>query len=123
MNSLRLGANLVLLSGVAGGVLLYRCPPEKYRFYPRCPFFRYVHLYCPGCGATRALAAMLHGRLAEAMHYNLLFVMLLPLLAVFAVVTYWSTMVNGQIRWLSMPKYGTFLLIGTTAVFAIARNL
>ena|ERR1035441_2693023 len=123
MNRLRLYANLLLIGVVAGGALLYLCPPEKYGFYPACPFFRYLHFYCPGCGSTRALAAILHGRIAEAMRYNLLFVMLAPFLAAFGAVTYWSAMVKGEIRWLFLPRYATVLLIGTTTVFAIARNL
>ncbi len=76
MNPVRRNANLVMLAGIAGAALLYRFPPEKYSFYPVCPIHQYLHLYCPGCGSTRALAALLHGRVIEAMHYNPLFVAL-----------------------------------------------
>ncbi len=46
--------------------------------YPSCFLYRTTGIYCAGCGATRAFHALLHGRLAEALHDNLLFVSLLP---------------------------------------------
>jgi len=46
--------------------------------YPRCLLYQTTGLYCAGCGATRACHALLHGRLVEALHDNVLFVTLLP---------------------------------------------
>ena len=64
-------------------------------FYPRCPIFFWLHLSCPGCGGTRALAALLHGRLKEAMHWNAMMVVffLLPLSS--WRLTYWRAMKAG----------------------------
>nr|WP_326185970.1 DUF2752 domain-containing protein [uncultured Oscillibacter sp.] len=33
-----------------------------------CWFYRNWHVYCPGCGGTRALIALAHGRLLEAFY-------------------------------------------------------
>jgi hypothetical protein len=66
-----------VVAALGAGVLL-RFPPALSRFYPRCPVYEIFHLQCPGCGATRALAALLHGRFAEALHLNALFTLLLP---------------------------------------------
>jgi hypothetical protein len=46
--------------------------------YPRCLLYQTTGLYCAGCGATRAVHALLHGRVLEALHDNALFVTLLP---------------------------------------------
>jgi len=35
---------------------------------------------CPGCGMTRAISCAAHGRLRDALHYNRLVVIVLPLL-------------------------------------------
>lgn len=39
------------------------------------------HLPCPGCGMTRALSCVLHGRFLEAYYFNPLVIMLFPLLS------------------------------------------
>jgi hypothetical protein len=123
MKTARRKANLVVLSGIAVPVLLYRFPPEQYSFYPVCPVYRYLHIYCPGCGSTRALAALLHGRIIDAMHYNPLFVMLFPLLVAFGVMMYWKAAVKNEIQWPQLPKPALTFLLAVVAVFAVARNL
>ena len=35
-----------------------------------CPFQRFTGLYCPGCGGTRALKALLHGDLLLSLQYH-----------------------------------------------------
>jgi len=73
-----LGALLVL--GAAACVILLAVPPGSAhaKWLPKCMFHQLTGLYCPGCGATRALSAMLHGDLKSSLHNNLL---LFPLLA------------------------------------------
>jgi hypothetical protein len=62
--------------GVIGVWVLYTFPPVTSGFYPQCMFRQLTGLDCPGCGTTRALHAMLHGRFAEAFRFNpLLFAM------------------------------------------------
>ena len=74
---------LWLLGGAAAaGVafVLYRFPPLAVGWYPRCPLLVLTGLYCPGCGALRAGHALLHGHLGEALGYNPLMVLALPIL-------------------------------------------
>jgi hypothetical protein len=52
--------------------------------YPQCLLYQTTGFYCAGCGATRALHALLHGRVLEALHDNVLFVTLLPVLLIVA---------------------------------------
>lgn len=68
---------------LAGAAVLYRFPPAENSFYPRCPVFSYLHVLCPGCGGTRALAALLRLRFAEAIQHNALVVILAPVVAVY----------------------------------------
>ena len=67
---------VVVLMIAAATLLLF--PPARYGFYPRCPFFEATGLLCPGCGGTRALAALLRGDFAGAWRLNGLVVALLP---------------------------------------------
>src|SRR5260370_11583354 len=66
-------------------IILLRFPPAQYSFYPRCPIYELLHLQCPGCGATRAIAAVLHGHFLEAMSLNALITLLLPFAAAYGI--------------------------------------
>ena len=60
----------IAIVAAAGVWVLYTFPPAAYGFYPRCPFFLLTGLQCPGCGSTRALHQLLHGRIEEAFRFN-----------------------------------------------------
>lgn len=76
---------ILWIGGVAGAVvaasILFFLDPVHSRFYPVCAFHRLTGLDCPGCGGLRAAHALLHGQLDAALHFNLFFVLSLPLLA------------------------------------------
>lgn len=55
---------------VAGAWLLYTFPPATTALYPQCVFRSLTGLDCPGCGTTRALHHLLHGRIGEAFRLN-----------------------------------------------------
>lgn len=115
---------LSTLAGIAAAaVLVLRLPPAVYTFYPRCPIRVYFHLDCPGCGATRAFAALLHGHLAEAFHLNALFVVMLPLLASYATVSGYRAWTKDTFSWPQIPPWSTYALLAVSVVFTAARNL
>lgn len=37
---------------------------------PPCAFLYYTHMYCPGCGGTRALKSLLKGHVVRSLCYN-----------------------------------------------------
>lgn len=119
----RCAANLLAGLAFAAATVLYALPPGRYAFYPACPFYTYTHVLCPGCGATRALAALLHGNLGAAWQYNAFFVSVLPFLLIAAVWMYWSAAANGRVEWPHLPKFAIVLFFVCAAVFAVARNL
>ncbi|NYF78193.1 DUF2752 domain-containing protein [Granulicella arctica] len=111
-------------AGVAAGTaLLLRFPPAQYHFYPRCPIHEYLHLQCPGCGSTRALAALLHGHLTEAMHQNALFVALLPLLAGYAALCCYRAWTAEAFCWPELPRWAVQSALALALVFTVTRNL
>jgi hypothetical protein len=116
-------ANLVAFAVAVAACVVLRFPPVSSQFYPRCPIFFWLHIYCPGCGGTRALAALLHGRLKEAMQWNAMVVIFLPFAAAFLAVTYWRAMQAAKFRWPTIPNSLLKLSLGLIALFTVVRNL
>jgi hypothetical protein len=96
---------------------LYVAPPGRVSFYPRCLFHEATGLFCPGCGATRALAALLHGHITEALHLNLLIVMLVP------VATLYLVFALRRAEWPRIPVPVSSALLAVAFLFTILRNI
>ena len=105
-------------------LVLLRFPPDRYAFYPACPIYRYLQLQCPGCGTTRAFAALLRGQVAEAFHLNPFTTLLIPLMLPYMAHHIWKQRNNIQaLTWPNPPRYAVYALLAVAAVFTIARNL
>src|SRR5258705_9194307 len=79
-------------------MILLRFPPAQHSFYPRCPIHELFHLQCPGCGATRAIAALLRGHFIEAMSLNALITLLLPFAAAYGILCYCRLLQRKDLR-------------------------
>ena len=110
----------ILLSSIA---CLYWLPPTRYGFYPRCPFFVLTSLECPGCGMTRALAALLHGQFALSWHYNPLALLLLPALAAYFATGYGRLIRHGEWSLPRLPLLIPVAVLVSITLFGVARNL
>jgi Protein of unknown function (DUF2752) len=103
--------------------VLLRFPPGENHFYPVCPVYEFFHVQCPGCGATRALAALLRGRLHEALELNALITLAVPFAVAYGMVWYWRFVRRQELRW---PRFSPVGMVGAMALtvgFAVVRNL
>jgi hypothetical protein len=113
---LRRIASLAVVAA-AGAWVLYTFAPTAYGFYPQCPFRLLTGLDCPGCGTTRALHHLLHGRVEEAFRFNpMLFVLLA--VALFALP---SILRGRQPRFLMQPWFAWTAFFVLTSYW-IVRN-
>lgn len=119
----RLLAHSIALTAAVGCLTVRFVPPESSPLYPVCPIYRTLHLLCPGCGATRALAAVLRGDLAAAVHANAFFVTILPFLLAYAAISYRRALGPGRFRWPAVSPAATGALLALAAGFAVLRNL
>jgi hypothetical protein len=120
---LHLALAAVVSAGVALAATLYRFPPQSYAFYPQCPFHALTGLLCPGCGATRALAALLHGNFGEAMRLNGLVVVLLPTLAAYGAAGYLRAIAGETSGWRRISDAAAIAGLATTLLFGVGRNV
>ncbi|WP_246149934.1 DUF2752 domain-containing protein [Arenimonas fontis] len=112
----------MLLTIVAGALLLRQADPNAPgSLLPPCAFEWLTGLYCPGCGATRALHALAHGDPARALAMNPLLVLSLPAIALMlARVAGWLPASWQPLTWrLSDARPWAVVIIA----YAITRNL
>lgn len=69
------------LAAAAIGLVFFLFDPARVPIYPVCLFHRWTGLNCPGCGSLRALHQLAHGHIVQALHFNALLVLSLPLFA------------------------------------------
>ena len=115
---------LVLLATIVvpiGVSLLYTYSPNEYTFLPFA-FNKLTGLHCPGCGATRACHALLHGEIEQAFAWNPLFVILLPMLFYAMACSVYGTWTGKRAPY-RLPQWLIFSLVGTLAVFWVVRNI
>ncbi|MGH9597602.1 MAG: DUF2752 domain-containing protein [Edaphobacter sp.] len=108
---------------VFAATILILFPPTRYNFYPQCPIHQLLHLQCPGCGATRALAALLGGHLVEALRANALITLLLPFAAAYCIVLYRRFLKRKPLRSPQLPPAAIYAAFAAIAIFTVARNL
>ena len=105
-----------------GAWLLWNFDPSAPgSLFPPCVFRLVTGYYCPGCGLTRMLHALVHGDVARAASMNVLALAGLPVLGAIAVDTHYDRrLLRGRMR--SLVYAGRFWLVAAL-VFGVLRNL
>ena len=72
-----LGLAALIVPAILVGAILFKFSPSQLHL-PSCSFRAQTGLYCPGCGATRAIRRLMQGDLLGALRYNSLLFILAP---------------------------------------------
>ena len=123
VNRRRCIANAWLSSTLLMCAALLFCPLTRTSLYPACPIHQYLGIDCPGCGATRALIALLHGHPVQALRLNALFVLLLPIALACAIETYRRAIRAESFSWPNPPRVVIYATLAVTVIFTVARNV
>ncbi len=67
-----------------------------YKVWPDCFLYSYFGIYCPGCGGTRAVMALLEGRIWDSIYYH-------PIV-VYTAIIYLVFMIPQTIHYISRGK-------------------
>jgi hypothetical protein len=116
---------ILIIATVFFGALLYFFIDARYTtFFPHCPFHTLTGLYCPGCGSQRAISSLLHGDILQAISFNILLVLSLPLIGYSAVITSINTFTKAEIqqRIFYSPVFVKVVLV-VVVIFWITRNI
>ena len=113
---------LLGLGAIAVATVLARLDPNATNsILPPCPFLALTGWFCPGCGSTRALHALLHGDVVQALAMNPLLVIASPLLAWMALNAAGANPPGHCLLmpWSANPKFWLVVLLG----YGVLRNL
>ncbi len=91
-------------------------------FLPGCLLHDWFHLYCPACGGTRALEALLKLDLLASIRYNPL-VLILAAFFLYFYITAWIRLKRGEERLLVTSKSFWMFCSVLLIVFFILRNV
>jgi hypothetical protein len=122
MHRYRVMAAFVVLA-TTGAVLLRLFDPAQSLIFPPCPLRYFTGLYCPGCGSLRAIHALLHGDLRQAVAMNLLTVILLPFIGYGLVSEVYRCFRARPLPGTMLPASWIRALFAVIVLFGIARNL
>lgn len=88
-----------------------------------CLFHQITGLYCPGCGITRMMMALLHFQFKEAFRNNPVICVCLPILGMIGVrwsIRYCKT---GDMKFKKWEEYMFLIMIVLFILFGVLRNL
>lgn len=88
-----------------------------HRHVPLCPMRALTGWWCPLCGGLRAVDSLAHGQFGAALHYNVLFVAVLPV-----VFGWWlGWLRTGRPR--QLPSRSMTMRVVVAVAFTVLRNL
>lgn len=115
-----IGIGVVLVTIVC---LYYFFNPSLEGYFPKCPFYSFTGLYCPGCGSQRAMHQLLHLNIIETLNYNALYV-----IGLFSIL--YNIVIKGMNNYFNKKYYNylyhpkTPIIIGIIVlIFWVLRNI
>ena len=72
-------------------VIFYIVYLNKFIKIPECSFYKIFGMYCPGCGATRAVYSLYDGKILQSAYYN-------PLILYLVIVDLWYLITEGAAK-------------------------
>jgi len=111
----------ILLVAAGALLLLYFFVEPKNGILPKCFFHELTGLYCPGCGVQRSFHALLNGHILNAIDYNLLFILFLPLI-IFFILAFSLGRKHPSTSFIYKPIF-SFTVVIVVVSFWVLRNI
>ena len=114
-----------VLAGIGFFYIYNFNPAAQTNPFLACPLNAATGLYCPGCGNTRALHALVHLDWIGMLNYNLLFPFVFAILTWLLAGEYLNFLLGRRILWLPkrVPVIWIILFCLVVTAFTILRNV
>ncbi|MBP2702287.1 DUF2752 domain-containing protein [Microbispora sp. RL4-1S] len=96
--------------------------PNRPGHYPICPLYALTGLYCPACGALRAVHDLAHGDLSGALGMNPLFVVCVPVVIAGWAIWALRSWQGRPVRPIPGHAAVTWGFLAVAIVFGVVRN-
>jgi hypothetical protein len=110
------------VAGLTGTLILHFVDPNQPGHYPICPTYALAGVYCPGCGALRAVHNLTLGNLGAAWTMNPLVVLATPYL-LWAWAAWVRRATTGRPRSFLAPGWLIMALAFGLVAYGVARNI
>lgn len=87
-----------------------------------CVFHDLTHLYCPGCGGTRAVKALLKGHLLKSIYYNPSFILGVLLILYYEVGVFITLIKKNGKRYYYAKAIPVYIYLAFLILFAVVRD-
>ena len=104
---------------IMAALLFFSFNPNGQLFFPKCPIYQHLGIYCSGCGSQRAIHDILHFRIYDALGHNLL---LIPALLAIGIELYMITFLpkkKSLFYYKNTPIIAGILIV----LFMVLRNI
>lgn len=90
-----------------------------------CTWHTLTGYWCPGCGSSRALRALLHLEFYQALRYNALFTVCAPFVGIYFAVVAFRYIKYGENVPVKrkIPLYPLWILCGIAICYGVLRNI
>ncbi|GLU45926.1 DUF2752 domain-containing protein [Nocardiopsis ansamitocini] len=110
--------------GLAAAVMVHFIDPNEPGNYPTCPWLMLTGTFCPGCGTTRAVAALTHLDVLGAAQMNIFAVAVVPFVAFWYIKwLYQSFRPPKATRTTMASPVWLYLLLAAILLYWLVRNL
>ena len=104
-------------------LIVYLILGKKFGFYLSCPIHKFFGVYCPGCGITRMLHAIITLDFYKAFRYNPLLFILFPFFVFLFIDKIVKERKNERALYKKIPEIVWVILIIILIIYAILRNI
>lgn len=88
-----------------------------------CAFLNATHMYCPGCGGTRALFSLLHLRIKNSLCYNPAVILGALLLLYYEITVFMTLLSKEEKKYYSESPFPIYVYVSLVLIYTIVRNV